>query len=149
MDAVLPYSLAIALHILAVIAWMAGLLMLPRLMAYQTESVPGGELDLKMIEAQRRLRAIILTPTMLLTWALGLYILFVANPDLIKQPWMHAKLTLVTAMSGLHGFYVAGSKRLAKGERRRSGKFWRMMNEVPFVIAIGVVLLAVLKPSFG
>jgi putative membrane protein len=149
MEAFLPYTVAKALHLLAVIAWMAGLLMLPRLMAYQTESTPGGELDLKMIEAQRRLRAVILTPTLVLTWVLGLYILLVANPGLMAQPWIHIKLLLVTILSGLHGFYVAGSKRLAKGERRRSGKFWRLMNEVPFLIAIPVVLLAILKPSFG
>ena len=135
-----------ALHIISVIAWMAGMLMLPRLYAYQTGSTPGGELDRKMIEAAAKLRAIIINPAMIATWTFGILILATSHWMQLSFGWLHAKLALVVALSGLHGYYVSEGKRLAKGERRRSEKFWRMMNEVPFVIAIGVVILAVVEP---
>ncbi len=135
-----------ALHIVSVLAWMAGLLMLPRFYAYQTGSKAGGELEHKMIEAASKLNAIILTPAMLLTWTFGLLVLATSNWVQLSMPWMHAKLALVIGLSGLHGYFVAEGRRLAKGERRRTEKFWRMMNEVPFLIAIAVVILAVVEP---
>jgi putative membrane protein len=141
------YNLARALHILAVIAWMAGMLMLPRFYAYQTESEPGGELERKMIEAAGKLRSIILTPAMVTTWALGLYLAFSYHHEHLLAFWLVAKVTLVLALSALHGFYVAQGRKLARGERPRTAKFWRMINEVPFLLAIAIVLLVTLKPS--
>lgn len=135
-----------ALHIISVIAWMAGMLMLPRFYAYQTGSTPGGELDRKMIEASAKLRAIIITPAMIGAWLFGFLILASSHWIQLGMGWFHAKLALVIALSGLHGYYVSEGKRLAKGERRRSEKFWRIMNEVPFLIAICVVILAVVEP---
>ena len=135
-----------ALHIISVIAWMAGMLMLPRFYAYQTGAEPGGELDRKMIEAAAKLRAIIVTPAMIGAWTFGILILATSNWMQLSFGWFHAKLALVIGLSGLHGYYVSEGKRLAGGERRRSEKFWRMMNEVPFVIAILVVILAVVEP---
>ena len=151
----MSYDLFRGLHIIAVIAWMAGLLMLPRFYAYQTGGEPGGELERKMIEASSKLRAIILTPAMILTWALGIYLLasYVVGDwsgglsSLTRIPtWFWLKLVLVLGLTGYHGFIVAEGKRLAKGERRRTERFWRMTNEIPFVIAIVVVLLATLEP---
>lgn len=142
------YLPAKALHVAAVIAWMAALLMLPRLYVYQTGAEPGGELDRKMIEAARRLRTFVLNPAMIATWLIGLYILFFANPALISQGWMHIKLMLVVLLSGLHGWYVAEGRKLARGERKHSERFWRLLNEVPFVFALVIVFLAILKPSF-
>jgi putative membrane protein len=151
------YDVVRGLHILAVIAWMAGLLMLPRLYAYQSVSQPGGELEQKMMVAARSLRLIILTPAMLIAWALGLHLyttyligvwsggvgaLFERTPI-----WFWIKLILVLALSGYHGFLVAEGRRLAKGERRRSERFWRMTGEIPFVIAIIVVMMATLEPQ--
>lgn len=135
-----------ALHIIVVIAWMAGLLMLPRFYAYQTGSTPGGELDHKMIEASQKLLAIILNPAMTLAWVFGLLTLASSNWLQLSMPWMHAKLALVIGLSAYHGYLISEGKRLTKGERRRSEKFWRMMNEVPFIIAILVVVLAVVEP---
>lgn len=135
-----------AFHILAVIAWMAGMLMLPRLYAYQTGAVIGGELDQKMIAASGRLRAIILTPAMVITWVFGILQLGASNWVHMSFGWMHAKLALLIILTGLHGYMVAEGKRLAKGERRRSEKFWRLLNEVPFLIAIAIVVLAVVEP---
>jgi putative membrane protein len=135
-----------ALHIIFVIAWMAAMLMMPRFFAYQTGSEPGGELDRKMTEAARRLRHFILNPAIILTWTFGILTMAASNWIQLSMPWMHAKLVLVIGLSALHGYFVSESKRLAAGERRRSEKFWRMMNEIPFLIAIAVVILAVTEP---
>lgn len=141
------YEWARALHLIFVIAWMAGLLMLPRFYAYQTGAIPGGELDQKMTDAAGKLRKIILTPSLIAVWALGLYMMTVR--ELWAAPWFHGKLLAVLAITGLHGWFVAQGRKLAKGERPRSEKFWRTMNEVPFVLAIVAVLLVVLEPMLG
>ena len=137
-----------ALHIIFVIAWMAGMLMLPRLYAYQTASAPGGELDRKMTEAAVRLRRFILTPGITLAWVFGLLTTASSHWVQLTFGWMHVKLALVLGLSALHGYYVTEGKRLARGERRRSERFWRLMNEVPFLVAIVVVILAVIEPGF-
>lgn len=152
----MSYELARALHIIAVIAWMAGLMMLPRLYAYQTGSEPGGELERKMIAASGALRRIILTPSLILTWAFGLYLLIAflvgdwsegVLAGLARIPiWMWAKLALVAALSAWQGYLGAEGRRLAAGERRRSERFWRMTNELPFLAAIVIVLLVVIEP---
>ncbi|MBL8559518.1 MAG: CopD family protein [Hyphomonadaceae bacterium] len=144
--ALLDYDWMRAIHVIAVLALMAGLLMLPRFYAYQTGSEPGGELERKMIEASKKLNAIILTPALALTWIFGLATSAASNWIQFQMGWMHAKLALVVILTGLYAYYVAEGARLAKGERRRSEKFWRMMNEVPFLIAIAVVILAVVEP---
>lgn len=136
-----------ALHVIAVLAWMAGLMMLPRLYAYQTGSDPGGELDQKMMVGAKRLRGIILTPAMVLTWIFGLALLSQNNWALLQQGgWMHAKLALVVLLSGYHGYLVSAGKALANGQRRHSERFWRLFNEVPFLMAIAIVILVIVKP---
>jgi len=146
----LSYDLARGLHIVPFVAWMAGLLMLPRLYAYQTGAAPGGELDLKMREGAARLRRIILTPALVATWIFGLYLLSLITSNFTRldtiRTWLAVKLVLVVLLSGLHGWLVANGKKLARGERPRSEKFWRLMNEVPFIIAIVVILLATAEP---
>ena len=152
----MSYDLARGLHIIAVIAWMAGLLMLPRLYAYQSGSEPGGELEKKMIVAAGALRRIILTPALILTWGLGLYLLgsyligdWSGGPARIAArvpAWFWVKLVLVLTLSGYQGYLFAEGRRLGRGERRRSERFWRTANELPFLIAIAVVLLATLEP---
>ncbi len=152
----MSYDLFRGLHIIAVIAWMAGLLMLPRLYAYQTGAQPGGELEQKMIVASRALQRIILTPAMLIAWALGLHLAATyligdwsggVGEALVRVPaWFWAKLVFVLALSGYHGFLISSGKKLARGERPRSERFWRMTNELPFIVAIVVVLLATLEP---
>ena len=146
----LSYDLARGLHILSFVAWMAGLLMLPRLFAYQTGASPDGELDHKMREAAQRLRRIIMTPALISTWLFGLYLLatFTSGFQNWNLPiWLWAKLTLVTGLTGFHGWLVSNGKKLARGERPRSEKFWRMVNEAPFVLAIVVILLATAEPT--
>jgi protoporphyrinogen IX oxidase len=156
MQHVIGYDLARGLHIIAVIAWVAGLLMLPRFYAYITSSQPGGELEQTMLKAARNLRMIILTPSIILAWALGIFLLttyLVADwsrpfADVMASipHWFWGKLILVLGLSGYHGFLSAEGRKLASGQRPHTERFWRLMGEVPFIVAIIVVLLATLEP---
>jgi protoporphyrinogen IX oxidase len=144
------FGLIKSLHIIAVLAWMAGLLMLPRFYAYQTGAQPGGELEKKMIEAAAKLNQIILTPAMVAAWIFGLWLVWGYHLSELAEPaglWLWLKIVLVLALSGLHGFFVGQGKKLARGERPKTEKFWRMINEAPFLIAIVVVFLVILRPS--
>lgn len=134
-----------AVHIIFVVAWMAGLLIYPRYKIHQLGAAPGGELSTSMEEASNRLRRIILTPAMLAVWGLGLTMVAL-NPGLFSQGWFHLKLVLVVILSGLHGYLITMGKRVDKGELTLSQSSLRLLNEVPFIIMIGVVLLAVVKP---
>jgi putative membrane protein len=145
----IPYDLARGLHILAVIAWMAGMLMLPRFYIYQFSAAPGGELDRKMTEAAGRLTRIILTPALVLAWIFGTYLVVVFDSGMLKEPWLIGKLSLVVLMTALHGFLIGAGRKFARGERPHTERFWRLLNELPFVMAIGIVMLATLEPRFG
>lgn len=153
------YNLARGLHIIAVMAWIAGLLMLPRFYAYLTKSEPGGELETAMLKACRSLRSIILTPALVLAWSFGLFLLLRFLPGFAGDwdrplgeklagvdAWFWVKLLLVLGLTAYHGYLSAEGRRIQAGERRRSEKFWRLMSEVPFLVAIAVVLLATLEP---
>lgn len=140
------YDLARGLHIIAVLAFVAGMLMLPRFYAYQCESQPGGELEKKMIDAAHKLRKIIMTPSVIAIWILGLWLLFSFDKAKWGEPWLWAKIALALGLTGLHGFFVTQGKKLARGERIYGAKFWRMISEVPFIVAIIIVLLATIEP---
>lgn len=134
-----------AAHIIFVIALMAGLLIYPRYKLHQLRSKPGEELFETMREASDRLRKIILNPALVLVWMLGITML-VLNQSLLSQGWMHTKLLLVLILSGLHGYFIGMGKRIDRGEIAPTSKTLKMLNEVPFLIMIGVVILAVGKP---
>ncbi|WP_440958437.1 protoporphyrinogen oxidase HemJ [Oceanicaulis sp. LC35] len=148
-DFLLPGSIGYlvikGLHIIAVIFWMAGMLYLPRLFVYHHQSVAGGELEGALLIQERNLLKIIVNPAMIAVWLLAVTMIM-ANPTLFSQGWFHFKLLLVLLMSGIHGFYAASAKKFAKGERPRTEKFWRIMNEGPAILVIFIVLLAVVKP---
>lgn len=133
------------LHIAAVIFWMAGMLYLPRLFVYHHAATPGGELEAALLKQERGLLKIIMNPAMGAVWIFAILML-IANPALFTQGWFHLKLALVLALSGLHGFYSASARKFAAGERPRSEKFWRIMNEGPALIALVVAVVAVAKP---
>jgi len=139
------YLVIKALHIIAVIFLMAGLLYLPRLFVYHHQAESGGELEGALLIQERNLLKIILNPSLIAVWVLAI-VMIVHNPGLFSQGWFHFKLLLVLGISGIHGFYAASVKKFAKGERPRSEKFWRIMNEGPAIMAIIIVLLAVVKP---
>ncbi|MFN7056552.1 CopD family protein [Hyphomonas sp.] len=134
-----------AAHIIFVIALMAGLLIYPRYKIHQLSSRPGEALFDTMMDASARLKRIILTPSLLLVWALGLTMLAL-NPGLLSQGWMHAKLLLVTVLSGMYGYFSVLGKRVDAVTGTVEARRLRMLNEVPFLLMIGVVLLAILKP---
>jgi putative membrane protein len=139
------YLVVQALHIIAVIFWMAGMLYLPRLFVYHHISEPGGELEGALLIQERNLLGIIMNPALIAVWVFAL-IMVASNSSLWTSGWFHAKLLLVLAVSGIHGFYAASARKFAGGERPRSEKFWRLMNEAPAIAAVLIVVLAVVKP---
>jgi protoporphyrinogen IX oxidase len=140
----LTYAWIKAAHIIFVIFWVAGLFMLPRYYIYHQESPPGSAEEKKWIDRERKLRNIIITPAMLLVWALGLTLAWIVGTW--DQGWFHAKFALVILLSGYHGWMIGYGRKLARGERPVSGRSLRIMNEVPGVAAALIVVLAIVKP---
>jgi len=138
------YLWIVALHVIFVIFLMAGFFMMPRFFIYHQECAVGSAEDAKWIEREDRLRRIILNPSIILVWVFGL--MLAANGHFWAQGWFVAKLLLVLALSGYHGWVVSYGKALKRGERRCSDKALRLLNEVPGVTAILVVLLVFAKP---
>jgi putative membrane protein len=138
------YSWLKALHILSVVAWMAGMLYLPRLYVYHSSAARGSELSETFKTMERRLLRGIINPAMLATWVFGLLLAWQGN--LWGAHWLHAKLVLVLIMSGLHGFYARWRKQFAADANTHDARFYRIMNELPFVLLIGIVILVVVKP---
>ncbi|MGF1544295.1 MAG: protoporphyrinogen oxidase HemJ [Parvularculaceae bacterium] len=145
-DFLLPaYPWIKGVHVIAVIAWMAGMLYLPRLFVYHHQAAQGGEAEAAFVAMERRLYKLIMTPSIVAVWLLALLMLAI-NPGVAASGWFALKFLLVLGVSGVHGFYGAARRRFEAGERPRTEKFWRIMNEVPFVLMAGAVLLAVAKP---
>ncbi|MFC2951234.1 protoporphyrinogen oxidase HemJ [Marinicaulis aureus] len=132
-------------HLIMVIAWMAGMMYLPRLFVYQHQSEKGGEAERYFIQMQRRLLKGIINPSMVLVWVLGILML-IANPAILSAGWFHVKLALVVIISAIHGFYASSRRKFEKGERPRTEKFWRIMNEAPFLALIVIVIMVIVKP---
>ena len=148
----LSYDLLRGLHIIAVIAWMSGMMYLPRLYAYHTETAPpGSPFDAHFQVWEAKLLRIIINPSMALTWILGVTLIawhvFAAKEGwgFLAQPWMIVKLVAVFFLSGWHGFLSGARRKLAAGDRSRPGKFWRATNEIPFLVAIVAVLAVTLQ----
>ncbi|MFT0891775.1 protoporphyrinogen oxidase HemJ [Pseudochelatococcus sp. G4_1912] len=133
-----------ALHVIALIAWMAALLYLPRLFVYHAEALPGSDRIAAFKVMERRLYKAIMTPAMIATWVLGLYLAY--EGGWFKAGWFHAKLTLVIILSGFHGFLGGELRRLSADKINHSPRFYRIINEVPTVLMILIVILVVLKP---
>jgi len=133
-----------ALHIIAVIAWMAALLYLPRLLVYHCAAPTGSRESETFKVMERRLLRYIATPAMLAAWAAGLWLMIEAG--LLREGWMHGKLVLVLALSAMHGLNAKWVKDFANDRNTRSARFYRIANEVPTVLMIGIVVLAVVKP---
>ena len=131
-------------HLIFVIFWMAGLFMLPRYFVYHQESAPGSPEEALWVERERKLRKIILGPSIALVWLLGLAHAFTLGAW--DQGWFHAKLLVVIALSGYHGWLAGYAKKLARGERPLEGKTLRLLNEVPGVAVAVIVVLAIVKP---
>jgi protoporphyrinogen IX oxidase len=133
-----------AAHLIFVIFWMAGLFMFPRFLVYHQEADPGSPEEAKWIEREDKLRRIILGPSLVIVWVLGL--LLATTIGAWAEAWFHAKLLLVILLSGFHGWMIGYAKRLAKGERKLSGKALRLANEVPGIAVAIIVILVIVKP---
>jgi putative membrane protein len=141
------YNIVKAFHIIAVIAWMAGMLYLPRLYVYHADAAPGTLLSETFKVMERRLIRAIINPAMAATWILGLLLVFAFNVvDIRTDGWLHAKLALVLLMSGYHGALSRWRKDFAADRNMRTARFYRIANEVPTVLMIAIVLLVVIKP---
>lgn len=134
-----------ALHIISFVAWMAGMFYLPRLYVYHTRVQNGSEADQLFQTMERKLLRLIINPAMIATFVFGIC-LIVANTAYMQQGWLHAKFTLLLLMVGFHGFLARARRDFAEGRNKRSEKFYRLINEIPTVLLIGIVLLAVLRP---
>jgi len=144
------YNLLIGLHIVAVIAWMAGLMMLPRFYAYHTETAaPGSAFDGHFLRWEGKMLRIILTPAMALVWLLGLSLIYVDSHirgvSFLAEPWMLTKIAGIVFMTGWHGFIRHAYRGFLAGRRDHTAKFWRMTNELPFLAAIVMVLAVTTK----
>jgi protoporphyrinogen IX oxidase len=135
-----------ALHIIAVIAWMAGMLYLPRLFVYHCEVAPGSPESARFKIMERRLLKAIINPAMIAAWLLGITLVLTPASGGIGQPWLHVKLVLVIALSGLHGLFSRWRGEFAQDINRHSQRFFRIWNEVPAVLMVLIVILVVVKP---
>src|SRR6195256_6322762 len=133
-----------ALHIIAVISWMAGMLYLPRLFVYHCEAEIGSRQFETFKVMERRLLKAIINPAMILTWLLGLYLAWAGH--WFTAGVRHGKLLLVIALSGVHGFFARCVRDFAVDKNLRSQKFYRIINELPTLLMIGIVILVVIKP---
>jgi putative membrane protein len=140
------YNLFRGLHIIAVIAWMAGMLYLPRLYVYHTRATPGSEMDETFKVMELKLLRMIINPSMILTFLFGFILIWIhvsgfqEGWGFLWKPWMITKLAGVLFLSAWHGFLAGARKKFAAGTNTRSEKFWRMTNELPFLAAIVMVL---------
>lgn len=146
----MTFNLLRGLHILAVIAWMAGLLYLPRLFAYHTKAAPGGETDQTFQTMELKLFRIIMNPAMIAVIAFGGALIWYDGSqrlgwDFLQTPWMVVKLAGIAFLIWWHHFLGRARKAFAKGENTRSEKFWRATNELPFLAAIVIVIAATTK----
>lgn len=138
------YEWAKALHVIAVIAWMAGMLYLPRLFVYHCDAQIGSKQSETFKLMERRLLQAIINPAMAVTWILGLYLAWAGH--WFSAGWLHGKLLLVILMSGVHGFLAVRVRDFGNDQNTRSQKFYRIVNEVPTVLMIGAVILVIVKP---
>lgn len=145
----MSYDLFRGLHIIAMVAWMAGLLILPRLFVYHMRSEPGSDMERLFGDAERRLFRLIMNPAMLLTWVLGLGLIHINSQSrgwaFLGEPWMIVKLVGVLLVTGWHGYLSGTLKRFAQGRNTRSERFWRISNELPFVAAIAMIVAVTIE----
>ncbi len=135
-----------AFHVIAIIAWMAGMLYLPRLFVYHAESPKGSAEGETFKVMERKLLKLITTPAMLASWLFGLILAFSGAIDWSADGWFHLKLALVLLLSAFHGLLAKWTKDFALDRNTRSPRFYRIANEVPTILMIGIVILVIVRP---
>lgn len=138
------YPWAKAIHVIAVISWMAGMLYLPRLFVYHADTAVGSEQSETFKVMERRLLRGIINPAMTITWIFGLWLAW--KIFAFQGGWLHAKLALVLAMSGVHGYLSASVRRFAEDRNEKPARHWRIVNEIPTLLMIAIVILVIVKP---
>lgn len=133
-----------AFHIISVIAWMAGMLYLPRLFVYHADTKRGSEQSETFKVMERRLLKVIINPAMISTWIFGIWLAY--ESGFYREHWLQAKFVLVILLSALHGSMVRWFRDFQNDRNTRPAKFYRIMNEVPAALMVLIVLLVVLKP---
>lgn len=136
-----------ALHIISVMAWMAGMLYLPRLYVYHCAVAPESEASAMLKVMERRLLRAIINPAMIAAFVFGGILLSPAGVVDWADWWLHAKLILVVAMTAVHGFLSSWRKHFEADANRHSAKFYRVANEIPTLLMIGIIIMAVVKPT--
>lgn len=134
-----------AFHIIAVIAWMAGLLYLPRLFVYHSEAKAGSDLAETFKTMERRLLRVIMNPAMIVVWLLGI-LLIAANPQVMESGWFHLKLLCLVLLTALHMVFARWRRNFAADKNTRPASFYRLWNEAPTILMIIIVIVAVAKP---
>jgi putative membrane protein len=138
------YPWAKAIHIIAVISWMAGMLYLPRLFVYHVDAQKGSVQSETFKVMERRLLRGIINPAMMATWVFGLWLAWKGFG--FQGGWLHAKITLVVAMSAVHGYLSGAVRKFAEDRNTKTARHWRIVNEVPTLLMIAIVILVVVKP---
>ena len=139
------YLLIKSLHIISFTAWMAGMLYLPRLFVYHVDAVKNGELDEKLKIMEHRLLRYIINPAMVSTLIFGIMLVSILGKDGLSG-WFHAKSLLLVFMFAAHGMLSRYRKQFARGENKKTAKFYRILNEVPTILMVFIIILAVIKP---
>ena len=142
------YDVIMALHVIAVMSWMAGLLYLPRLFVYHAETSIGSVWAETFKVMERRLLKAIMTPAMIASFVFGIWMLVLA-PGLLYEPWMHVKILCVLLMAGCHGAFSKMRRRLENDEQPKTPRAYKIWNEVPTVLTIIIVFMAIVKPAFA
>ena len=138
------YAWVLALHIISIISWMAGLLYLPRLFVYHVDAAPGSELSETLKTMERRLLRAIMTPAMIASWVFGIWL--VVLTDAHSEIWFHIKLPLIVLLLASHMAMAKWRKEFASDQNTRSARFYRIANEVPTLLMIAIVILVIVKP---
>ncbi|MBU6457793.1 MAG: protoporphyrinogen oxidase HemJ [Bradyrhizobium sp.] len=133
-----------AVHVIAVISWMAGMLYLPRLLVYHCEAEIGSKQSETFKTMERRLLKAIINPAMMVAWAAGLYLAWSGHWFLTG--WFDVKLVLVLVLSGIHGYLARWVRDFSLDRNQRSHKFYRIINEMPALLMMGIVILVIVKP---
>jgi protoporphyrinogen IX oxidase len=136
-----------AFHIISVIAWMAGMLYLPRLYVYHVAAKKGSELSETLKVMERKLLRLIINPAMGATYVFGIWMLLL-NPALLQQPFMHLKFSLIVGMQIVHAMLARYRRHFAEDRNVHTARFYRILNEVPTLLLIAIVIAIVVKPHF-
>ena len=144
----MSYDVIKALHLISVMSWMAGLLYLPRLFVYHAETTVGSVRAETFKVMERRLLKAIMNPAMIASFVFGIWMIILA-PGLLYEPWMHVKILCVLLLAGCHGVFSKMRRRLENDEPPRPPRAYRIWNEVPTVLMVIIVFMAVVKPSFS